>query len=185
MSAKQREKVVRRRGEICRHKRNTITSPKSKRKKNELNHKPEGKPRVLIYFAKCVTVRSIRSVNARLTGWTGNERNPGSLGNPVHERSQLEQMPSNIPGFTGVTPKRGRRVRWFGREDPDSGDPRSNGRAALGTLEHPPHYPPPAWILWAFCQCESHFECLKCIGISIVDCRKSIPTHLNPLIFDI
>lgn len=59
------------------------------------------------------------------------------LGNPVQKRSQLEQMPSRMLGFTGDAPKRGKRVRWFGREDPDSGDPRSNGPAALGALEHP------------------------------------------------
>lgn len=85
---------ARRGGESSRQKKkNTITSSKSRSKKRAQSQASR-KPGVLIYFCECVTGRSIRSVNARLTGWTGSGRNPVSLGSAIE---RIQSGPSNDP----------------------------------------------------------------------------------------
>jgi DNA-binding protein H-NS len=86
---------ARRGGESCRQKRSTITSSKSRsKKKSSITSQQETRGTYLLLRMRRVTSRSIRSVNARLTGWTGSGRNPGSLGNAIE---RVQSAPSNDP----------------------------------------------------------------------------------------
>ncbi|KAJ5679656.1 hypothetical protein N7462_007900 [Penicillium macrosclerotiorum] len=76
--------------------------------------------------------------------------------------------------FRDDAPKGGRRVRWFGREDPGSGDPRSNGRLGSALVELPIALSVPPLARFPLQNIG-----LFSIGISSEHIQDVIPAHLT------